>query len=60
MPPVFFRRPTEERGDVDGPSGRRAGSLHNKRRPQGPEQGGRGHVTGDATPNAALVERGER
>lgn len=45
-----FRRPTEERGNVDGSSGCGAGVSDNKRRTQGLEQGGRGHVAGDATP----------
>lgn len=50
LKPGFTRWQTKERGDVDGPSSWRAGRSYNKHRPQGPEQGGRGHVTRDATP----------
>lgn len=54
------RRSTQERGDVDGPPRWRSGFSYNKLRPWGPEPGGGGHVTGDAAPETAVAQRGER
>lgn len=54
------RRSTQERGDVDGPPSGRSGLSYNQLQPRGPETGRGGHVTGDAAPETAVAQRGER
>lgn len=63
LPPGYLassRRSAQERGDVDGPPRRGSGLSYNKHQPWGPEPGGGGHVTGDAAPETAVAQRGER
>lgn len=63
LPPGYLassRRSAQERGDVDGPPRRGSGFSYNKLQPWGPEPGWGGHVTGDAAPETAVAQRGER